>query len=158
MHNKTEKPVLRLYDSVGTGIIIAYPSGVRVSNQIGGTACLQPEMEGVFIPVRNDCLLDGRVIESPEFALSQHFTGPKHRGAGALSGIDIEDADYIDGVLRAARLDRAILVDRSRLHESHEAWIHVVVSSDDDVDPDMGAFSGFHPYPRLGILTWCNSD
>ena len=83
------KPTIRLYDAVGTGLIIPCPSGVMVSNQTGGTACLQPEIEGVYIPLRNDYGLKDFRFSSPELELTTHFVGPKHRGAGATSGLDL---------------------------------------------------------------------
>ena len=43
-----------LYESVGLGLIICCDSSVIYSNQTGGSACLHPEIEGVFIPLRND--------------------------------------------------------------------------------------------------------
>lgn len=95
---------------------------------------------------------------SPELRLTAYFEGAKHRGSGAISGLDAEDADFIDGVLRKAALDRTVRVDHSQLRDSHEAWVHVIISGDESDDSDSAIFSGFSPYPRLGILTWCNSD
>ncbi|MES2705224.1 MAG: DUF6210 family protein [Verrucomicrobiota bacterium] len=152
------KPLLQLYDSIGTGIILAFPSGVIYSNQTGGTACLSPEMEGVFVPLRNDYQLSEGPMMSPEIELTQYFEGPRHRGRGATSGIDLEDADFIDSILDRVELRPVISVDRTRLAESHEAWIHVVVSGDEYPDTGLAVFAGFTPYPRQGILTWCNSD
>jgi len=150
------KPVIRLWDSVGLGIIIAHPSGVVFSNQTGGTACLQPELEGVFVPLRNDVLTETQEFLSPERDLCEHFTGPKHCGAGATPGLDSEDADFIDGVLAKHRLADVLRVERNKLRDSHEAWVQVVVSGDESDEHPV--FSGFGPYPRQGVLTWSNSD
>lgn len=152
------KAIIRLYDAVGIGVIVCCESGVRVSNQTGGTSCLQPEVEGIFIPLRNDCRVGNAQFASAELELSRYFCGSKHRGAGATSGLDLEDAAFIDKVLGHARLDAAISVDRDQLLASHEAWVHVVIKADESSDPDLALFAGFAPYPRRGILTWFNSD
>ena len=150
------KPKVLLYEHVGLGLIVASPSGVIYSNQAGGTACLQPELEGILIPLRNDCLLEGNQLLSPAIALEEYFTGEKWRGTGAIHGINDEDADFIDGLLQAHRLTHCLKVDRTRLSESREAWIHVEVTSDEHTEIPL--FSGLGPYPRPGVLTWPNSD
>lgn len=152
------KPTIRLYDAVGTGLILTCPSGVLVSNQTGGTSCQQPEIEGVYIPLRNDYGLKDLRFSSPELELAAYFVGPKHRGAGATSGLDSQDADFIDEVLSRSGLDGAISVDRKQIDSSHEAWVHVVIKTDESADEDLAMFAGFGPYPRHGILTWSNSD
>lgn len=129
-----------------------------VSNQTGGTSCIQPQVEGVYIPLRNDYGLKDFQFSSPELELTQHFVGPKHRGAGATSGLDAGDADFIDDVLLRSGLSEAISVDRRQLSHSHEAWVHVVIKADESNDEDLAMFTGFGPYPRHGILTWANSD
>ncbi|MBB5030547.1 DUF6210 family protein [Prosthecobacter vanneervenii] len=152
------KPTIRLYDAVGTGVILTCQSGVMVSNQTGGTACLQPEVEGVYVPLRNDYSAQDFRFSSPELELSAYFEGPKHRGAGAISGLDSEDAEFIDDILSRHGLNESISVDREKLGDSHEAWVHVVVKADESHDEDLAQFTGFGPYPRHGILTWANSD
>ncbi|WP_395731164.1 DUF6210 family protein [Prosthecobacter sp.] len=153
-----KKPTIRLYDAVGTGLIVPCASGVMVSNQTGGTSCQQPEIEGIYIPLRNDYGLKDFRFSSPELELTTHFVGPKHRGAGATSGLDSEDADFVDDVLSRNGLDRSIRVDRKRLNNSQEAWIWVVIHADESNDSDLAMFADFGPYPRHGILTWSNSD
>lgn len=145
-----------LYEHVGLGLVISWPSGITYSNQAGGYSCAQPSVEGVFVPLRNDCSLDDKLL-SPETELLSYFTGSKHRGAGTHGkGFDQEDADFIDGVLKKYNLARCLRVDRSRLGDCDEAWVPVEVIADED--SDGGLFSGFAPYPRPGVLTWTNSD
>jgi hypothetical protein len=146
----------RLWESVGLGLIVEWPSGVVFSNQTGGTTCLQPEFEGVFVPLRNDCQLPGERLLSPETELVAYFEGPKHRGAGAIRGLDEGDVQFIGSVLAKWRLGAFIAVDSSRLAESHEAWVHVIVGADDRAH-ELSLFE-FAPYPRRGVLTWSNSD
>jgi hypothetical protein len=117
--------------------------------------CVQPELEGVFVPLRNDYLVPSLVLTSPEIELAAYFKGPKRRGMGAPDGLDEADATFISGVLARWRLDRCITIDAARLADSHEAWVHVLVEADKD-----GELSLFHlaPCPRRAVLTWSNSD
>ena len=139
-----------LYDLLSAGIIISYPTGVTYSNQTGGTSNLQPELEGCLVPLPE--VHPDKV--PPDKILAIHFSGPKWRETGATSGIDTEDADLIDALLNDCRLSGIVKVDRSKLKESHEAWVFIQILNDDPGN----AFSGFDPYPRVGVLTWSNSD
>ncbi len=145
-------------DAAGLGLIIAFPSGVVYSNQTGGTSCLHPECEGIYIPLRNDTeegASEGgrdRQLRSPEHELVEYFFRGKYEGSGATWGLDEEDAIFIESVLAKWDLGECVRIDRDRLVESHEAWVHVTVVGEHQ------AFSGFGPYPRSGILTWTNSD
>jgi hypothetical protein len=150
------QPKITLFEHAGLGLIIEYPSGVAYSNQTGGTSCLAPSLEGVFVPLRNDCAMPSHELLSPEHTLVAYFDGPKWRGTGATQGIDADDVDFIERLLSEYRLSHCITVDRTRLDDSHEAWIHVTVTAEEaSVAP---VFSGFAPYPRHGILTWTNTD
>ena len=152
------KPRLKLYDAVGTGIILCCDSGVYYTNQTGGTFCLQPEVEGVYLPLRNDYRIPELTFESPELDLSAYFCGPKYRGTGAIYGLDEEDANFIDGILDKVRLSPSVRVDRRRLKDSHEAWVYVTILGNEASEPDSALFANFAPYPRQGVLTWANSD
>jgi hypothetical protein len=149
-------PIIRLYDFIGIGLILPFPSGVLYVNQTGGHACLQSEAEGMLVPLHNDLALDPIRLLGPEPDLLAYFTGPKHNGAGATSGLDEVDANQISAIIARHRLDSVLEMDRSRLIDSHEAWLHVIVRADDS--GSYPAFAGFGPYPRPGILTWTNSD
>jgi len=69
-----DKPVVELWEAVGLGVIIDYPSGVLYSNQTGGFSCLHPVTEGIYVPVRNDTLETGELI-GPERDLQKFFEG-----------------------------------------------------------------------------------
>jgi len=155
--DNTGKPCIRLYGHTGIGVIIEYATGMVYSNQTGGTACLQPVLEGAFVPFSNDVLIPSREFTSPEWRLAEYFVGSKYRGTGATSGLDAEDADFVNSVLIEAGVDGWIAVDRNRLGESCEAWVFVNVLADED-RPNVSICSGFGPYPRRGVLTWGNSD
>ncbi|WP_438018262.1 DUF6210 family protein [Sorangium sp. So ce315] len=137
--------LVKLYDA-GLGIIIQHPSGVLYTNQTCGHCCLHPEVEGVFVPFD---------AEESWLRLNAYFEGPRYGGTGAMHGLDDEDAAFIESVLRDGRVGVPLVVDRSRLKESHEAWVHVLIEG--EVDP-FPLVSGFGPYPRRGVLTWPNSD
>ena len=66
MGSTSLKPLIRLYDMVGTSLIVPAKTGVIYSNQTGGTACLQPQQEGFVIPFCNDISLPGLKLVSPE--------------------------------------------------------------------------------------------
>jgi hypothetical protein len=150
------KPRIELWEHVGLGIILSWPTGIIYTNQTGGTSCFHPEMEGAFVPLRNDCTEEGRILMSPENELWNYFTGPRWRGDGATLGLEAADADFIDDLLRKAKLFPTVRVDRDRLKDSHEAWVHVIVAGDESNDSPI--FAWFAPYPRAGLLTWQNSD
>jgi hypothetical protein len=138
-----------LYEA-GAGLVIPHPTGVIYQTQACGVCCMQPELEGVFVPLDADQVSD---------ALHAWFTGPKYGGSGAMRGLDTEDADRIEEVLRGWRpYGFPVSVDREQLRESFEAWVHVVLHDDEDPSLLGALFSGFGPYPRRAVLTWPNSD
>ncbi len=151
-----QSPTIRLYDLIGCALILQASEGIVYTNQTGGYSCLQPKVKGILIPLRNNFVIKPAQQFGLEPDLHAYFTGPKHRGAGAVRGLDTEDAAEIDKILARHRLDGIIIVDRARLSESHEAWVHVSVLRDDYAPSPI--FAGFGPYPRKGILTWPNSD
>ena len=147
---------VRLYEQAGLALVVEAPTGVVYSNQTGGYSCLQPELEGALIPLRNDVELPSKKLLSPEHELCDYFEGPPHKGTGAVRGLSGSDADVIDGVLDKWRIPW-VRVDRERLEQSHEAWVHVLVSPEPS-DTPAPLFRGFEPYPARAVLTWCNSD
>jgi hypothetical protein len=152
------KPKIDLLDNVGFGAIISYPSGVIYSNQTGGTCCLHPEIEGVFIPLANDCNDIGE-LRGPSELLFNYFDRPKYNGSGAARGpkpgLDEEDALAIEKILSQYNLTYLFQIDRNRLHDSHEAWVWCNIVAE---DLKFGVFHNFMPYPRPAVLTWQNSD
>ena len=141
-------PTIRLWDGIGLGAIISFPTGVVYSNQTGGFSCLHPELEGAYVP------LDADAGEK----LYAYFEGPKHRGTGATGGLDAEDAGFIEMLLAERRLSAFISVDRSRLQESHEAWVWALVTCDGGDNVTTALFAELGPYPRPAVLTWDNTD
>jgi len=122
----TSKPRVLLYDARGLGCIILWPTGIEYSNQTGGYACLHPTAEGFYVPLFNE-------LFDQEALLRRHFEGPKWRGF-CDRGIDEETALEVERILDAALPTRelGLTVDRERLADSHEAWIHVNVPAQRD--------------------------
>jgi len=140
-----------LYGHAGTGVIIEWPSGIFYSNQTCGHVCRQSELQGVFVPVGNDIDPEGRLL-GPQDALYKYFAGPAHGGWGAELGLDEADAQVIEAALQENNyLLRIVTVDRSRLRDSHEAWVHVLIEEPDSPHP---MFTGMGPFPLRGVLTW----
>jgi hypothetical protein len=170
------KPLVVLYNSVGVGLIVSYPSGILFTNQVGGHACLRPSEEGIYIPLHDE-------VNDQEKTFYKYFTGPKWRG-WCSNGIDEETAEFVDGVLQKSLSTTMITVDRQRLSDSSEAWIYVLIGEQPPERPssycgdegwtedgrtlDATAYKHLpihaFSYPfygfgsRTGVLTWVNSD
>jgi len=128
-------------------LIVEHASGVSYQNQVAGVACLHVELEGVLSP------LD----VGPEIA-QKIQAGPYPAGH---VGISAETADDLDAALASGPGTRFIKVDRARMDQSSEAWVHVVVDSPETDVPSLsgpyfGPIYGFGA--GRGVLTWPNSD
>lgn len=143
-------PLIYLYNIEDIGIILLYPSGVRYLNQVGGFSCLQNTEEGVYVPIADV------IVDQFSPLMIHFFDGPKWKGSCG-NGIDTIDADEVDRILGLAPETRLIKVDRTRLHDSCEAWIYVDIAEvDDDSQFPLKKISGFGHCK--GVLTWPNSD
>jgi len=100
-------------------------------------------MEGYLVPFASE-------MRTKYDRLLSHFIGPKW-GGWCSERIDMETADEIDGVLADLFRGDQIIVDRTKLDISWEAWVHVRI---------VGTLLGLveHCEPREAILTWPNSD
>lgn len=145
------KPRIELWDSVGFGLILQYPTGVMVTNQTGGYCCLHPEIEGIYIPFNDDIYVDENQINLDK-ELNHYFVSDKYRGTGATQGIDKEDAQFINHLLEKCYLGN-IKVDENLLIKSHESWVFVNVIT----KSEYGVLQGF-PEQMKGVITWQNSD
>lgn len=149
------KPLIRLWETITIGLIVVTDSGVCYSNQTGGTACLHPVAEGVFISLEGE---DTNISD----AIFEYFAGGRYQGTGATAGIDEQDANHIDALLE--KRYPMITVDREQLSNSHEAWIVVNIGKNPEKPKEFGSwesdmgllFYGFEN--RKAILTWSNSD
>lgn len=132
----------------GLGLIVLQPSGVFYTHETGGYACYHDKAEGVFAPIHQDN------EDNQESMLIDYFTGPKWNG-WCSDSIDEETAGYVDYVLSLSPSTSYLKVDRTRLGNSREAWIHVDVVEPTE-DPELSPIHGFGECK--GILVWSNSD
>jgi hypothetical protein len=138
------KPItVLLYELDSLALIVPASTNVVYRNQTGGHACLSSHAEGYLVPFA------GEVREKCKRLLS-HFTGPKWSGWCA-ERIDEETADEIDIILADVPGRNEIVVDRTKLEMSWEAWVHVKITG-----PLLGLVE--HGSPTEAILTWSNSD
>ena len=140
------RPLIRLWSSRGPGVIIPCESGVVYTNQTGGHGCLHPQCEGVYAPLFDESVdIEGELYDF-------FYNGKKWQG-WCHDGIDEETADVVDSILQKSAHTKGLRVDRARLAESHEAWIHVRMLGDDDRPIEIRGFG-----TDSAILTWSNSD
>lgn len=145
-------PIIRLYADA-MFLIIRSPTGVWYSNQAGGTACLQPRAEGYLVP-GPDHEVQAPIMDE----LLAHFTRPPYDGVGCgPSGITPATADELDALFRGVTGWPPLRVDRARLTECDEAWIHVFGTAFTDAEPGRHEGLGAHG-PFEGVVTWPNSD
>jgi Family of unknown function (DUF6210) len=135
--------LIRVWETESLGLIILKNTGVVIANQTGGYACIESKAEGIYVPLR-----------SHAHELEAFFQQQWGMDGSAL---DETAADFIDNFLG---LDgngnlNFIKLDRTRLENSHEAWVHVNVSIPDG-DQRISLINGFGV--THGILTWPNSD
>jgi len=132
------------WDGRGCGIIISRSSGTKWLQQAGGLSCEQRVLEGDYV----------RLGQVPE-VLRDHFIGSKYRGrCDSERGIDQKTAAFIDRqVLRKGPLGPLdfLKVDRDRLRESIEAWVHLRIAPNQDA-----RFA--NKVEQTGVLVWPNSD
>ncbi len=133
-----------LSDLTQPALIIPFRTSIVYTNQAGGTACLQPEMEGYLIPVEYDC-----PVEQPKqslcCALCSLFpeSSPGH--------IDHELANKIQMLLLASPITSGIKIQWQKLEGSFESWLHVIIENSQYNISASGD-------PIEAIMTWPNSD
>ncbi|HTU50453.1 MAG TPA: DUF6210 family protein [Acidobacteriaceae bacterium] len=132
----TQKRVIDLSGYDNLGIILKVQSGVFYTSQVAGYACQHPEIEGAFYP------LAVKPGKAEVFSLRQRFKGPWNH-------IDEADAEFIDGVLHKNG-HKNLSVDRTKLDDSYEAWVHLAVAAGAE---DMSGFGDCE-----AVLVWPNSD
>ncbi|MFN0042784.1 MAG: DUF6210 family protein [Alphaproteobacteria bacterium] len=130
-------------ENQGLGLIVLEQGGAVYSNQCGGYACHHPEAEGVYVPL-------GELPAS----FDADFARPEPKWHGRrFDGIDEETARFIEECLASSVPGgiACVAVDRARVAESEEAWVHVVIAENDHAL--LTAHGG-----KRAILTWRNSD
>jgi len=131
----SEIPVIELWgiDSL-FGVILECKSGVFYSNQVGGTSCQHPTVEGVYIPLHGYELGTDPLYDDYDASVKavKEFVNANH-------GIN-EFFEYIED-------ERAI----------HEAWVPLRIRKDLSLDPIVNPL--FHSLlGKKVILVYSNSD
>ncbi len=140
---KSESTTVFLYELDGLALLVPTATNVVYVNQTGGHACLQARVEGYLVPLAD------RAGGSCD-RLDAHFTGPKW-GGWCFERLDDETANEIDRILAEGVQRSEIVVDRTKLDRSWEAWVHVQITG-----PLQALVE--RAWPREAILTWPNSD
>ena len=131
--------MMEFYLGDDIGFIIPCESGIKIQAQTGGYACHQQELQGAFVPLV--WLLAAydlkKAQEAKESRLQNYFFDGPHRG-WCEDGINEEDADFLDSILseiegKSEILVLKILVNREKMKESHEAWVHVKIDGRDAI-------------------------
>jgi hypothetical protein len=132
-----------LWNLEQAALIILQSSGVTYFNQTMGNTCFQSEAEGILAPITNDPPLDNFYVGSLAYKL-QKLTGNKHF-------LEESDAEAIDELLATNLGGDTLQVDRTRLRDSYEAWVFVMI--DKNNGGDLKDFAGCK-----AVLTYPNSD
>jgi len=130
--NKEQKEIC-LYGLSQLVIILEQPTGVWYHNQTDGCCCHQRYQEGILAIIETGELYPAIA----QYMLNNRFTE--------------EEADHVDSLFDKYSAP-FLKVNREKLRESEEAWIHVAV----DCNHNLSPFSGFDC--KYGVLTWDNSD
>jgi hypothetical protein len=135
---RTGGKAISLYNLSGLGLILEDASSdVTYLNQTAGHCCGQRHARGFFVFVEDETRRIYNAI------------APFMENKETLSAAD---ADYLDTVFTDNYKARHLSVDRTKLEQSEEAWVHVKVALDDESE----SYTGFAA--ETGILTWDNSD
>ena len=131
-----------LYHLRQLGLIILEPSGILYYNQVGGTLCYQEYAEGILTFPYDP---DGKLKE---------FLAECMLDISSSNPITAKDADYIDALFENSCGAVPLKVNRDKLNQSYEAWLHV------SIDYSEKYWNRMHTgFSRVeGILTWENSE
>lgn len=127
-----------------TVLLVPENTGIIYTNQVGGTECDHPEMEGFLIPIEYDIQLDNP-ISSLTFKLCALFP------EGNPGIVDRDIAIKIQELLDSSPFTTGVIVDLDKIEESKEAWLYVQVHGTLDDTIEEHSVSG-------AVLTWPNSD
>lgn len=137
---------IKLWNVPDVVMIVLETSGVVYENQVKGNCCMPETAEGILAPLSPDYPVDARgrpAVDTLEERLGRVLLG--------LARLDAQAADAVDAILSEYRETAGIRVDRQRLGDSGEAWVHVEVAPNE-----------WLPLQGFGhcraVLTWNNSD
>lgn len=127
------------------GIIFRGPTGVLYSNQVGGTSCCHPSVEGFFVPLSVG-------VPDEEFdPLLDIYPDPYTRA----------DVDKVTALIALLGLEEDLVAPapgECEDQEIGEAWVPVKVR-EDGCGRHSSRFGALHNLRgRVGVLTYPNSD
>jgi len=140
----SHEPSVVFLDAESAGLIVFAPTNIWYQLQTGGYACFQDRAEGFYVPLSYE-VLDHYVALHGYFAV--------HSAEMRGEGIDDAAARFIDIELSRLPGHAGITVDRQRLGESRETWVHVLIA-----EPTLSLFFRGFASPVSAILVWPNSD
>jgi Family of unknown function (DUF6210) len=141
--NEDTRIVVELYFFEGLALIVPGATGI-IYEQQGCNMHRQRRLEGFFVPLLVHLPPPCDIANQ----LSLYFDGPKWWGE-CCWGIDDETADFVERALSNMPGLADIKVDRTKLDESMESWIHVRVSGDGSPKILYGATE-----EHAAVLTW----
>ena len=154
---------VNIYSSIGPGIILECASGIIYTRQTGGIYINSPKIEGSYIPLDYDQERLNRLGISDLNEKLRSLFDFKSKYQGRSHELYQETADVIDEILEkltvgspltisrqrkeggSVSTHSVLKVDRTKLGQSQEAWVHITIKRDDNVD-------------FKGVFTWENSD
>jgi len=135
---------IELLNLTQTVLLIPGGTGVIYTNQVGGTECDYPEIEGSIVPIEYDFLLE-KINDSLTWKICKLF---QKENSGIL---DQQAAKKIQNLLNSSVFTSDIEIDWGKLKESKEAWLHV------NIKGSLGSIIQNREVKKA-ILTWPNSD
>ena len=127
-----------------TVLIVPRITGIIYTNQVGGTECDHPELEGFIVPIEYDLHIDN-FQESLTYKLCEMFP------EGNPGVVEHRDAERIQKLLDRSPFTKCVTIDWGKLKMSKESWIYVIVNGTLDDTIENGKI-------KEAILTWPNSD
>ena len=131
-------------------VIILMSSGVIYQNVTGGYSCIERCAEGVLVPLVAPYLIISNPHDIYECPIERQLVSLPWNSRECYNPSE-GCADKIDQILKTNGFSKNIVVNRSRLEDSTEAWVHV------HIEPlELANYQGFDR--SEGILVWPNSD
>lgn len=127
-----------------TVLVIPRNTGIIYTNQIGGTQCNHPELEGFIVPIEYDT-----PIKEPQESLTNKLCEMFPDGNPGV--VEYKEAERIQELLNNSPFTKDVTIDWDKLFMSKEAWVHVIVTGTLDDTIEMAAV-------KEAVLTWPNSD
>ena len=134
-------------------ILIPWPSGVTLQVQCSGIFCQHKEMTGICLPFMG-CQELGEALLTLHPGCGVDLFGMIVSEVHAARSLSEREAVDIDNLL--SEYDVPLRVDRKWLSDSSEAWIHVIISKNED--PFLQAFNWQDWTLTSPVLTWQNCD